>query len=100
MIIVKLFCQNGASTAMLAKKIQQAAEKEGLEMEVTAYPESTIAKNIIGADIVLLAPQIRFKQKDIMEKYPQYKYLVVDSFDYGMMHGDKVLVAIKKELGL
>lgn len=100
MVTVKLFCQNGASTGMLARKIQSAADKAGLEMTVGAYPDSTMAKNILGADLVLIAPQIRFKLPEIRKNYPEYRYLAVDTFDYGMMNGENILKCIRKELGI
>lgn len=100
MITVKLFCQNGASTGMLAKKIQAAADKAGIEMTVSAHSDSVIAKNILGADLVLIAPQIRFKLPDIQRDYPEYHYYTVDTFDYGMMNGESILKGIRKELGI
>lgn len=100
MVTVKLFCQNGASTGMLARKIQAAADKAGLEMTVSAYPDSTMAKNILGADLVLIAPQIRFKLPEIQKNYPEYRFLTVDTFDYGMMNGESILKSIRKGLGI
>ena len=100
MVTVKLFCQNGASTGMLAKKIQAAADKAGLEMTVSAYPDSTMAKNIHGADLVLIAPQVRFKMPEFQKNFPEYRFSGIDTFDYGMMNGEKILKSIRRELGI
>ena len=39
MLKIKLFCAAGMSTSMLVKKMQESANKKGLEVEIAAYPE-------------------------------------------------------------
>ena len=98
MYTIKLFCQNGASTDMLARKIKEAADQHEVDMEVIAYPFSTINKNIIGSDVVLLAPQIRFRKPEAEKMFPEYKFLVIDMLDYGLMKGENVFNSIMKVL--
>ncbi|GMQ62105.1 PTS sugar transporter subunit IIB [Vallitalea maricola] len=96
MIKIGLFCASGMSTSMMVKKMIKAAEKRELGVEINAYPESSLAKVLDeGIDVVLLGPQVKFK-------FPSLKALcepkgvpidVINSLDYGMMNGDKVLSA-------
>ena len=97
-MIIKLFCQNGASTAMLAEAIRKVASKKDIDASVDAYPVSTLEKNIVGADIVLLAPQIKFKKAQIEQAHPEYKYYLIDTLDYGLMKGEKILDDVLKML--
>ncbi len=97
---IRLFCQNGASTGMLVEKMKEAAQIEGVPISVHAYPYSTMKKNIAGADIVLLAPQVRFKKAGLEKEYADYgiRFMVVETVDYGMMDGEKILHAVLQEL--
>ena len=88
-----LVCEHGASTGMLTKKMQQAAEAMGVEANINAYPHTKLDELIDGADIVLLGPQVRFKKKTFDQKYADkgVEFVVVDTVDYGMMNGEKVM---------
>lgn len=57
---IGLFCAGGMSTSMLEKKMSEAAQKRGLDVQIKAYPESELA-NVLdeGVDVVLLGPQVR-----------------------------------------
>ncbi len=93
MIRIVLCCQHGASTDLLAVKIEEAAKAKGVEASVNAYPYTQLPNVIDNADIVLVAPQIRFKlasfQKEFAGKQAIFK--LVEPTDYGMMRGEKVL---------
>ena len=39
MLKIKLFCAAGMSTSMLVKKMLEAADKKGLDVQIAAYPE-------------------------------------------------------------
>ena len=51
-----LVCNAGMSTAMLAKRMQDAA---GTALEVHAYGEAEFMQHIDGAAVILVGPQIR-----------------------------------------
>ncbi|WP_294562459.1 PTS sugar transporter subunit IIB [uncultured Traorella sp.] len=95
-----LVCEHGASTGMLTTRMQEAAKKLGVEATINAYPYTKLDELIDGADIVLLGPQVRFKKKTFEEKYADkgIEFMVVDTVDYGMMNGEKVLKTVLEHL--
>lgn len=100
MIRIGLFCASGMSTSILVSKMEKIAKSRGLEVSINAYPESEMTILLDQIDIALLGPQVRFfleKTKKVCEP----KGIVVDvinSRDYGMMDGEKILDAALKAL--
>ncbi len=94
-----LFCNQGMSTSLLVKKMEEAAKSMGYECTITAHP--MIEAGIVGkdADIILLGPQVRFKQKEIAAKCPGIPVEVIDISAYGTMNGEKVIGSVKQTLG-
>ena len=93
MLKIKLFCAGGMSTSILVKKMLEAAEKKGIEVEIGAYPESQIDKETENCDIALLGPQVGYRLK-AAEQFCKPKNIpvgVIPMVDYGMMNGEKVL---------
>lgn len=90
---ILLFCSAGMSTSLLVTKMQKAAQEKGVDVVIDAFPEAEMAKHLDGADVVLLGPQIRFAlaraKKTCGEKGIPVD--VINSMDYGMMDGEKVL---------
>ncbi len=97
MIKSALFCAAGMSTSLLVKKIKEAAAKRGVEIEIAAYSDSEMSKHT-DLDCALLGPQIQFALKSAEQIFTPYgiPVKIVDSIDYGMMNGDKVLDTIIK----
>lgn len=92
---IYLVCEHGASTSMLMEKMADAAKKDGIEANVRAFPYTKLDEVIDGADVVLLGPQVRFKKKTFEQQYADkgIDFVVIDTVDYGMMNGEKVLKA-------
>ena len=83
---VYLFCSAGMSTSMLAAKMQEVANSHQLDMEVAAFPHEQIG------------PQVKYLYDQTVKEYGKtgIPIAVIDSGDYGMMNGEKVLkTAIK-----
>ena len=93
MLKIKLFCAGGMSTSILVKKMLEAAEKKGIEVEIEAYPESQIDKQTESCDVALLGPQVgyRLKAAEQICKPKNIPVAVIPMVYYGMMNGDKVL---------
>lgn len=93
MIRIVLACQFGASTDLLAVKMQEAAAKMNEEISIQAYSYTKLEQVIDNADIVLLGPQIRFKLKTFQTQFADknVEFLVIDPTDYGMLNGEHVL---------
>ena len=93
-----LFCANGFSTIMMRDKIREAAKSGRLDYNVEAFPFAKIEEGS-RADLILLAPQIRFNRKAVEKMYPEKKIVIVDIVAYGAMNGSAVLQEIQTTLG-
>jgi PTS system cellobiose-specific IIB component len=98
MLKIRLFCAAGMSTSVLVNKMKKAAEARSMEVDIDAFSENSMQKNIEGVDVVLLGPQIGYALPKA-KKLCGEKGIPVDMIpmiDYGMMNGEKVLdLAIK-----
>ncbi|WP_026885783.1 PTS sugar transporter subunit IIB [Clostridium beijerinckii] len=93
MVIIRLFCAAGMSTSLLVNKMKEAAKNKGVDVDIEAFPESQMDKNIEGVDVALLGPQVGYtlnKAKKICEP-KGIPVDVIPMVDYGMMNGQKVL---------
>ena len=90
---ILLLCQNGMSTSLLVKKMIEAAEKKGIEAEIKAVGLDNFEDNLDKYDVFLLGPQVKYKKTDLAKKAEAVgkKLDVINTVDYGMMRGDKVL---------
>ena len=93
MIKIGLFCAAGMSTSMLVEKMKAVASERGIEAEIAAYPESEMESYVDNIDVALLGPQVKYllaKGKQVCE--PKGVAIdVINTIDYGMMNGTKVL---------
>ncbi|HCR43390.1 MAG TPA: PTS sugar transporter subunit IIB [Ruminococcaceae bacterium] len=90
---ILLFCSAGMSTSLMVTKMRKAAEKKNIDVTIDAFPEAEMAKHLDGTDVVLLGPQIRYAYKRA-QKLCEPKNIpvaLINSVDYGMMDGEKVL---------
>ena len=92
---IYLFCDQGMSTSMIAKRMQDIGDEHDLPIEVKAYSIKDLMKIVEekNPDCVLLGPQVRHMLEDTKERLKNYTLPVgvIDSIDYGMMDGEKVL---------
>ncbi|TCI20582.1 PTS sugar transporter subunit IIB [Exiguobacterium sp. SL-9] len=93
MMKIGLFCAAGMSTSMLVEKMKAVAAERGIDAEIAAYPESEMETYVDHLDVALLGPQVKYllsKGKQICE--PKGVPIdVINTVDYGMMNGTKVL---------
>ncbi len=95
---IVLVCSAGMSTSMLVKRMQDAAELEGLTIDIIAVGESEVSK-IQNIDILMLGPQVRYlksKFKNLEES--GIPVTVIDTVKYGTMNGKAVLEDAKSLL--
>jgi cellobiose PTS system EIIB component len=88
---IVLLCAGGMSTSLLLNKMKEAAEKRNYECEISAQGVYSSTSKGLDADIILLAPQVRFQQSEISKNYPSIPVIVLEMVDYGMMNGEKIL---------
>ena len=94
-IKVVLVCAAGMSSSLLEEKIRQAASASGQQMELKAVDATTISlwdydKDTM--DVILVAPQVRFKKRGIIKQSEPYGVVVedIDTIAYGMVDGEKI----------
>ncbi|MDO9546508.1 MAG: PTS sugar transporter subunit IIB [Pelolinea sp.] len=94
-IKVVLVCAAGMSSSLLEEKIRQAAAASGRQMELKAVDATTMslwdyAKDTM--DVILVAPQVRFKKRGIIQQAEPYGVIVqdIDTIAYGMVDGEKI----------
>ena len=80
---------------MLASLMQDTANAHDLDMKIAAFPHSKIAEIIESdcPDCILLGPQVKYMYNETIKNFGNkgIPIAVIDSQDYGMMNGEKVL---------
>lgn len=101
MLVIRLFCNQGMSTSLLVTKMKEAAEKQGLEVDIVAYPANEMDSRLDGVDCALLGPQVGYLKgkaaKICGEKGVPMD--VIPMIDYGTCNGEKVLEFAKTLAG-
>jgi PTS system cellobiose-specific IIB component len=90
---ILLLCSAGMSTSIVVKKMKEAADAKGIEAQIEAVGLEQFHDKLAEYDVFLLGPQVRFK-KDELNTIAQEvgkKVEVINSMDYGMMKGEKIL---------
>jgi len=95
---ILLACSGGFSTSMLVQKMKEAAVIKGMDVEILAVAEDNIGDHL-NSDVVLLGPQIGHRLDDLCEELSMPVF-VINSMDYGMMNGEKVLNFVLSEAKL
>ena len=93
MLKIRLFCANGMSTSLLVKKMEEAAQEKGKEVDIKAYPILDMERLAGEADVALLGPQVGYqiaKAKEICGA-KGVPVDVIPMADYGMCNGMNVL---------
>ena len=89
---IVLVCYAGMSTSMVMNKMKAAAKEQQIELDAVAVPVSDLDDHKDGADAVLLGPQIRYAMDEVKAKVEdKIPVMAIDTRDYGMMRGDKIL---------
>ncbi len=81
---------------MLVRRMEDYAKEHDIEVSVEAVPEDYVSN--CEMDIVLLGPQIAHRL-DILKENLTVPVMVIDSYDYGTMNGEKVLKQALEMLG-
>ena len=94
MKIITLICAGGFSTSLLIASMEEAAKKHNVQVKIRALAEAKFNQNKNYTDVLLLGPQVEYLLDEYRNKYSgdKIKIEVIDSIDYGMMNGEKVLL--------
>ncbi|GCF95479.1 PTS sugar transporter subunit IIB [Enterococcus florum] len=91
-INILLVCNAGMSTSLLIEKIEKAGVDQAIETSVDARPVDDVKNHLKEKDVILLGPQVRFKEKQIKALVAdEIPVAVIDMSAYGTMNGEKVL---------
>ena len=104
MIRVVLVCAAGMSSSLLEEKIRLAAAAAGKEMDLRAVDSTRISLwdyENDRMDVILVAPQVRFKKKGIIQKAEPLGIIVqdIDTVAYGMIDGEKIFNQVLDAIG-
>ncbi|MBC6500941.1 PTS sugar transporter subunit IIB [Citrobacter freundii] len=83
---ILLVCAAGMSTSMLMKRMKDYASSVGHESVIEAHGVDVLKEVIANYDVVLVAPQIRFKLAEMHGKRSE----AINPLLYGAMNGEKV----------
>ena len=87
---ILLACNAGMSTSLLVEKMKNYAKEQGIECEILAMG-ATDAEKVVGQwDVCLLGPQVRYMLARL-QKSSDTPVVVIDTRDYGLMDGAKVM---------
>lgn len=89
-INIVLACAAGASTSILVRKVIEAGQAKGYEVDCKAYSVDTIATTGKEADVILIGPQAGYFVEKVKQLVPNTPCAVIAYQDYGMMNGEKV----------
>ncbi|WP_255259563.1 PTS sugar transporter subunit IIB [Lentibacillus sp. CBA3610] len=90
---VIILCSWGATSSQLAKKVEEAAENRGIDIDVYAGGTGEFKDKASQYDVALLEPQVRHLRKEVTKVGDQHNVPVelVDQRAFALMDGDKVL---------
>lgn len=85
------FCSAGTSSSLLVAKMQKAADARDLNMEILYFGESDIATKAKEADIILLSPQIKYREAKVRKDFTDKIVYTIGMQNYGLMKVDAIL---------
>jgi len=96
---VLMVCAIGMSSSLIERKTAKVAEEAGVPFEIQAVDVPEIGRwnfEENPVDIVLIAPQARFKKRSIDQVAGPLGIIVenIDSVAYGMIDGEKIFEQI------
>lgn len=93
MIKILLACSAGMSTSLLVSKMEEAAEKKGIEVKIWAVSQDKAIPELPNTDVLLIGPQMRFMKKKYEAKAKEVNVPVdiIDPVAYGRVNGEAVL---------
>lgn len=92
MVKILLACSAGMSTSLMVNKMKKVATENGLEVEISAVPESQAQEHFEDLNILLLGPQVRHLEGKMRElSQNRFPVMTIDTQKYGMMDGLGVL---------
>ena len=88
-----LCCSQGMSSSIFVRALRKEIKEQNLDYTVASIGIFELSKYIDKADVVLLAPQVKYAFKDISEMSKGYNIptVLINEKDYGIMNAKNVL---------
>ncbi len=96
MLKITMICMGGISTKLMANKVEAAAKAIGDEVQITTTGIVDDYMALKDCDAVILAPQIRYAEKQIREDFGDVPLIVIEPMEYGTQNGASVYERLKK----
>lgn len=98
MVKMVICCASSITTNVLVSKVIKACDEQKFNAQVFALPETMITKDI-DADIILLAPQIRYTKEEV-ERIVNNKIpvVVINNIDFATINGNAVVESVRQIL--
>lgn len=98
-----MVCAMGMSSSLIEAKTAKAAEDAGVPFELKAIETAEMGRWDFSKDpmdVVLVAPQVRFKKKSIEQAAGPHGSIVlnIDSVAYGMVDGEAIFNQIMEAI--
>jgi PTS system cellobiose-specific IIB component len=102
-IQVLMVCAMGMSSSLIEQKVAEVAASKGVNMELKAVDIPAVGRLNFEkdpVDMVLIAPQARFKIRSVTKAAEPFGVVVVnmDPVAYGMIDGEKIFKQIMDAL--
>jgi len=96
-----LLCNAGLSSSFVVDRIEKEFQAKDIDISITSHSFAGLKTAINVVDIVLIAPQLKFMEKEVGEfcQKNNKPYLVVDANFYGMSEGSDIVENILSLVG-
>lgn len=90
---ILLVCSAGMSTSIIVKKMLEAAKEKGIDVHIEAVGLNKVEERADEFELFLLGPQIKYRKDEIdkIAEAKNKKVALINTMDYGLMRGDKIL---------
>lgn len=94
---VLLSCTSALTTSFFAKKLSYGAEVMSFDMDFRATPFAKIYEEGIQSDVILLAPQVAFHEREVAQAFPTKFVKAVPPEHFGSYDVGAVLSYLRDE---
>ena len=94
-IKILLCCTGGMTTGFFAEKMNQYCELNGLHVIVNASPLYHLDNVIMNYDYLLVAPQLRYKLPELIQKYKGVKIDSIDPATFATYNCEQLIKYVK-----
>ncbi|WOO88408.1 PTS sugar transporter subunit IIB [Mollicutes bacterium LVI A0078] len=86
---ILLVCNAGMSTSLIVEKMKEYSQGNDI---IEAHPITYLKDHVTEWDVVLVGPQIRYKEKEVKKLCNEYGKVsgLIDMMDYGQGNGQNI----------